>query len=160
MDQQEEEKPQIEITHQEEFEKIKKEREEYLAGWQRARADYMNFQKDEQIRFEQFRKSNLEDIIRDLLVVMDSFDAARRSLKDEGLIKELLRIEDQLKSTLKRYGVEEVAVSIGDMPNPLYHEAIEVIEGDVLSGTILEVLQKGYTLHGKVMRSTKIKVAK
>jgi len=142
------------------IEKIKREREEYLAGWQRARADYLNFQKEEMGRFEEFRKMGLRDVATDLLVVLDSFDAARRSLKDEVLIKELGRVEDQMRGVLKRYGIEEIAVVVDTMQNPSLHEAIEVVEVEKLSGTIVEVLQKGYTLHGNVIRTTKVKVAK
>jgi len=142
------------------IERIKREREEYLAGWQRARADYLNAQKEERARFEEFRKMGLRDFATDLLVVLDSFDAARRSLKDEVLIKELGRVEDQMRGVLKRYGIEEIAVVVDTVQNPSLHEAIEVVEVEKLSGTIVEVLQKGYTLHGNVIRTTKVKVAK
>ncbi|MBI5421394.1 MAG: nucleotide exchange factor GrpE [Parcubacteria group bacterium] len=144
----------------EDIEKLKREREEYLMGWQRARADYLNFQKEEKMRFEDFRKMGMRDITTDLLVVLDSFDAARRSLKDEGLVKELGRIEDQMKGVLKRYGIEEIVTIVDTVPDLFLHEAIEVIDSDKPSGTILEVMQKGYTLHGNVIRSTKVKVAK
>ena len=142
------------------MEKIKRERDEYLTGWQRARADYLNSQKEERVRFEEFRKMGLRDFVIDLLVVLDSFDAARRSLKDEVLIKELGRVEDQMRGVLKRYGVEEVAIAMDTLPDPSLHEAIEVVEMEKPSGTIVEVMQKGYTLHGNVIRTTKVKVAK
>jgi len=144
----------------EDIEKLKREREEYLAGWQRARADYLNFQKEERGRFEEFRKIGLRDFVVDLIVVLDSFDAAQQSLKDEGLVKELRRIEDQMRSILKRYGVEENSVAVDISPDPAFHEAIDVVEVDKPSGTIVEVMQKGYTLHGNVIRTTKVKVAK
>lgn len=148
------------IVGDSELEKLKKEREEYLMGWQRARADYLNFQKEEKVRFEDFRKMGMRDVVTDLLVVLDSFDAARRSLKDEGLVKELGRIEDQMRGVLKRYGVEEIMAVVDTLPDPALHEAIEVIDTEKPSGTIIEVMQKGYTLYGKVIRSTKVKIAK
>ncbi len=148
------------VSGEVEIEKIKRERDENLAGWQRARADYLNFQKEERGRFEEFRKMGLRDFVTDLLVVLDSFDAARQSLKDEGLVRELGRIEDQMRGVLKRYGVEEVVVKVDILPDPALHEAIEVVEAEKPSGTIVGVMQRGYTLHGNVIRTTKVKVAK
>ena len=142
-----------------EMEALRKEREEYLAGWQRARADYQNLKRDEEVRFEAFKKMCNEDMVMDLLAVFDSFDAARNALKDEGLVKELGRIEEQMRSVMKRYGVSEVSVAPHASANPLDYDAIEAIASDEPSGTILEVLQKGYSLNGKTIRPAKVKVA-
>ncbi|MBI5153163.1 MAG: nucleotide exchange factor GrpE [Parcubacteria group bacterium] len=154
------EEEKIEEGQEADIEKLKRERDENLAGWQRARADYLNFQKEERGRFEEFRKMGLRDFVTDLLVVLDSFDAAWQSLKDEGLIKELGRVEDQMRGVLKRYGVEEIAVAVDAFPDLMFHEAIEVVEAEKTSGTIVGVMQKGYTLHGNVIRTTKVKVVK
>ncbi len=144
---------------QEEMEILQKERDEYLAGWQRARADYLNFQKEENERFARFKKNNLEDVMRDFLTVLDSFEAAKRSLQDPNVSKELERIESQMRSIMKRYGVEEVNVSIGSELDPTLHEALESVLSDNPSGSIVEVLQNGYFLNGKIIRTTKVKVA-
>src|SRR3989338_9728255 len=54
----------------------KREKDEFLAGWQRARADFLNFKKEEIKRVEEMLKFSSEEIVTDLIVVLDSFDLA------------------------------------------------------------------------------------
>ena len=56
--------------------KCQKERDEYLDGWKRAKADLINYKKDEAKRFETIIKFSQEAIIRDLINILDSFDLA------------------------------------------------------------------------------------
>jgi molecular chaperone GrpE (heat shock protein) len=134
----------------------KKEKEEYLAGWQRAKADFINYKKDEEKNREEFAKFTAKNILYDMLQVLDSIDIAFLHKESEG-IKE---IKSQFLEVLRRNGVEEIAVENGIKFNPFEHESI--IEAEVETkdsdGVIIEELQKGYKLFNRVLRPSKVKV--
>ncbi|MDP2629251.1 MAG: nucleotide exchange factor GrpE [Candidatus Harrisonbacteria bacterium] len=140
------------------LEQCQAEREEYLNGWKRAKADLINYQKEEGRRLEQFSKFALESFLHELLTILDSFDLALSSSKDEETKKGVTMIKSQLEETLKRQGLERLSVREGDQFDPSTHEAVEEGEGE--SGMVLDVLVAGYSLHGKVIRAAKVKVGK
>lgn len=135
-----------------------KERDEYLNGWRRAKADLANFKKEEARRAEIVIKFSTEELLNELLSVMDSFDRAIAS-EPEGQTNGLQQVRSQLATLLKRQGVEEIQ-SDGTNFNPALHEAIQEVESDTAPGTIIETIEKGWKLHGKVLRASRVKVAK
>jgi len=135
-----------------------KERAEYLAGWQRAKADLINYKKEQEQKNSAFFKFANENLIIEILLVLDSFEQAlkhtqRAKGKDEGI----LQLYNQLKNILKNQGLEEIE-TIGKKFNPELHEAIE--EGKGKKGIIIKELQKGYSLNKKTIRPSKVKVGK
>ncbi len=141
--------------------KIKKERDEYLDGWKRAKADLINYKKDEAKRFEQILKFANETIIKEIIIVLDSFDLATQALvQDEKISKGLYLIRTQLEDVLKKYGLERISVSVGQQFDPSVHDAIATIESDKPSGTVVDEVEKGYMLSGKLVRAARVKVAK
>lgn len=144
----------------EELEKLKKERDEYLAGWQRAKADFSNYQKDEAKREALMAQFAAGEIVKDALLVLDSFDLAiANHAKENSETKRLRIIKDQFLSILKKWGLEEMKVAAGAKFDPNFHEAVETIpSSEHQEGGIIEVLQAGYLLHGKVLRPAKVKV--
>ncbi len=132
-----------------------KERAEYLAGWQRAKADYINFKREQEQKIADYYKFANEGLILELLPVLDSFEAALKHKNDEG-IKQLY---NQLKNILKNDGLEEIK-AVGEKFNPELHEVIETIESDKGERIIIEEIQKGYKLHGKVIRPSRVKINK
>ena len=145
----------------EEAEKLK---DEYLAGWQRQKADFLNYQKDALKQAQEIVKYASEDLISDLLVVLDSFDISINSLKSDGLtemekkiIQGLELIKAQLEDVLRRKGLKPIE-SIGEQFNPQFHEIVEEIDGNESPGTIVEEIIKGYELNGKVIRPSKVKI--
>lgn len=144
-----------------ETDKFKKERDEYLDGWQRARAELINYKKDEAKRFEMFRSFANEAIIMDLITVLDNFDLAVASLEKENKAeKGIYLIRSQIEDILKNYGLERLTVSAGQQFDPLVHEAVVSIESDKPSGTIIEEVERGYMLSGKLIRPARVKVIK
>ena len=123
---------------------------EYLDTLQRLQAEFENYQK--RIEKEQaiFRKYAKEDLILKLLDVLDNFE--RANIKDEGI----KLIEKQIKSIIEQESVTEIKNENFD---PNFHEAIIKEKSEKKEGTILEVLQKGYKLHDKVIRASKVKVS-
>lgn len=136
------------------------ERKEYLDGWQRAKADHINYRNEEGARFEDMARFVLEGVVRDILPVLDSFDLA----VGHGLGKEtergVLLIRSQLEDALKKRGIGEIAVNAGDVFDPSKHESIGETEAGYPSGSIAQVVQKGYTLGGKVLRPARVRLAK
>ncbi len=141
------------------------EKEEYLAGWQRAKADLLNYKKDEARRFESVVKFSNEAIIRDLIGVLDSFDLAISSLEaeaatDKRVEKGIYLIRTQLEDVVRKYGLERLAVSCGQKFDPALHEAVALVKSDEPEGTIAEEVERGYALNGKVIRPSRVKVSK
>ena len=147
---------------QKELQEAMKQRDEYLAGWQRARADFMNHKKEERERMQEFIKFSEEELLVQLLPVVDNLELALEQLKgkEDAVSKGFLQIAMQLKRFLKDHQVEELK-SEGEKFNPEFHEAAGEVEKEgVGQGMIVEVLSKGYTLHGKLIRPAKVKIAK
>ncbi len=133
------------------LEELQKKSEEYLNGWKRSQADFINYKKDEIKRFEEILKFGNEVLIREILPVLDSLNLAKE-----------VPIKRQLEDILRKNGVEEIVVKIGDQFDPKFHEAIVEVEDDLTlkSGQVAEEVEKGYTLHGKLIRPAKIKCQK
>ena len=144
------------------LEECEKKRDEYLSGWQRERADFQNYKKEEIKRGAEMRTYLQEGIIRDVLTVLDSFDIAfdfvPDDLKGHKWIHGTEQIRAQLFEVLRREGVEVIKTD-GEMFNPEKHEAVEEVASDKPEGTIIEEVQKGYILNGKVIRPARVKVA-
>lgn len=144
-----------------ELEQCKKEREEYLNGWKRAKADLINYQKDENKRFEEIIKLANIAIIKDLISVLDSFDLALSVLeKDRKAEKGMYMIKAQLEDIMKKSGLEKMADSVGGKFDPNFQETIGEMESDKPAGEILEEMERGYSLNGRVLRPARVKISK
>jgi len=144
-----------------EVEELKAKCEEYLNGWKRERADFLNYKKDEMERIGSLVKYANEEIILKLIPVLDNLCLAAKHIEDEGV----KQIKKQLEDFLQKEGIEPIEV-IGKPFDPNFHEVIEEIgpsealakEGE--PGTVIEEVQRGYTLHGKLIRVAKVKISK
>jgi molecular chaperone GrpE len=136
--------------------------EEQREAWLRALADAENARKRAQADISQARKYAAERIVEDLLQVMDGLDAA---LGSPGASAEALRAgveltQRQLKNAFERAGVAEVNPSPGQRFDPHRQQAMAAVESDQEPNTVIAVLQKGYTLHDRVVRPALVSVAK
>jgi len=139
-------------------------RNEYLAGWQRAKADLLNYKKDEAERVGKILKFSAEEMILGILPILDNFNLAEKGLskelKENEHIKGILQIKKQFKEILRKQGVEEIK-TINEKFDPNFHEAVEEIEKKGFEkGIIVEEIQKGYILNNKVIRPARVKVSK
>ena len=145
----------------EEAEKLKNE---YLAGWQRARADLINYKKEEIERVGELIKFSANGIFLKILPILDNFEIAEKklpeNLKNDENVKGILQIKNQILNFLKEQGVEEIK-SVGEMFDPNFHEVVEEVEVKGKEpGIIIEEIQKGYKINGRLLRPAKVKVAK
>jgi molecular chaperone GrpE len=136
-------------------------RDEYLDGWKRAKADLVNFKREEVERFASVVKFGNEALLKDLLIVLDSFELGIAAQGDADPGKHGMRlIESQLLDILKRQGLERIGVSPGDAFDPAKHEAVGEVSSDGPPGTIVEEVSRGYSLSGKVVRASRVTVSK
>ena len=138
------------------LEECQKLKDEYLAGWQRARADFLNYKKDEMERVGDVLKYACEGLILKMLPLLDNFEIALKNMPDEGFSQ----IRKQFQDFLNEQGVEEIK-SVGEKFDPNLHEVVEEVEAKGKeSGIVFEETQKGYTINGRLLKPAKVKVSK
>ncbi len=149
------------------LEEKKAEAEEFKSIAQRIKAEFDNYKKRVLRDNENLIKRANTELINDLLVILDSFE--------HGLKVEVDKIEDEkfksfyngmemiykkLKDLLTQYGLEEIDAT-GEEFNPEYHEALMMEESEKYErDKVIETFQKGYKLHGNLLRPAKVKVGK
>ena len=144
-------------------ENYKNQAEENLKGWQRAKADFLNYKKEQEKCLEEFRKYASEDVIVRLLPTIDNFELAIRhlpkDLENSDWAKGMVCIKSQFDNFLKEVGVEEIK-SVGEKFDANLFEAVGEEESDLEEGMIVVEVQKGYRIYKKVIRPVKVIVAK
>jgi molecular chaperone GrpE len=142
--------------------KIKKEKDEYLDGWKRAKAELINYKNDELKRKNEIIRFAGEGIVREMIGILDSFDLCISSLSDndQNTAKGIHMIRTQMEDSLKKKGLERIIVSVGNQFDPTLHEAISAIESDKPSGTVIEEIEKGYMWNGRLLRPARVVVSK
>ncbi len=153
------------------LQKCNDEKSEYLAGWQRAQADFANYKKDERKHFDDAVKYGIEGIIRDMIGVLDSFDLALRingkqlfdakpDSRAEGIEKGIRLIRSQMENLLKQRGVEKIPITSGDPFDPAVMEAMAEVESEQPPGAVAEEIEAGYRLYDKIIRAARVAVSK
>jgi molecular chaperone GrpE len=142
---------------------ITRERDEYLDHLRRLKAEFDNYRKRVQRDNEELRLRAAETVVESLLPVMDNMSRALEAGDKHGegqLAAGLTLVADQLRGTLAGHGLEEIDVADGTSFDPEYHEAIMTqASPDHDEGTVVQVLERGYLLHGKLLRPAKVIVA-
>jgi molecular chaperone GrpE len=140
------------------------EKLEYLTGWQRAKADLINARKrDEADRLEFIKFAN-ERLVFDLIPVLEHWDMALNHKEswekgDKNWRVGVESIFNQLKKVLTDNGLVELN-PVGEKFDHSKHEATEYekVDDEKKDHIILQVIQKGYSLNGKILRPAKVKV--
>jgi len=146
------------------LEDCQKQRDEYLAGWQRSRADFINYKKEEIERFKGIIDIANEEMVLKILPLLDNMELAEKhlsiDLKNNEYVKGFLQIKTQFLDLMKNQGVEPID-AIGKKFDPIIHEVIEEIEvKDKEPRTIIEEIQKGYLINQRLLRPVKVKISK
>ena len=146
------------------LEDCQKQRDEYLAGWQRARADFLNYKKEEIERFKNIIDIANEEMVLKILPLLDSFYLAEKNLdtnlQENPYVKGILQIKAQFEDFLKSQEVEPIE-TLGKKFDPQFQEVVEEIEiKDQEPGIAVEEIQKGYLIQGRLLRPAKVKVSK
>lgn len=138
-----------------------KEDEDLNTKYLRLMADFQNYKKRTEKQKSEIHAYANEKIVLKLIEVMDNFERALGAdASEEDSFKEGIEmIFKQLSDVLTDAGVKEIEAE-STVFNPNFHNAVMMEDTDkVESGMVSEVLQKGYTLNGKVIRPAMVKVA-
>ncbi len=127
-----------------------KERDEYLNGWKRAKADLINAKKEWAGEIKNLRDFVKIEFVKGFLPVLDALEAA-------GEADGLREVKKLASDVLSKSGVEEFE-ALGQSFDPVCHEA--VAEGEGEAHKVIEVLQKGYRINDRVIRPAKVKIGK
>ncbi|WP_203522554.1 nucleotide exchange factor GrpE [Fusobacterium sp. IOR10] len=146
------------------IEKLKLEVEDWKNSYMRKQADFQNFTKRKEKEMEELRKFASEKIIVKLLDGIDNLSRAVETSKQtsdfESLSKGVEMTLNQFKQILKTEGVEAIETDNKEF-DPQKHMAVMVEESEeVKNNHIIMELQKGYSLKGKVVRPSMVKVCK
>lgn len=140
------------------------EKQAYLDGWQRDKAEFMNARKRDDEAKQEYLKFAKQGIIEDILPVLDSFDMAMANKASWEAISAEWRtgiegIYNQFVGILSKNGVTPFGAK-GDAFDPNLHQSVSMTPTDDKSKdhTVAEVLQKGYMLAGRVVRPAMVQV--
>ena len=137
------------------------QRDEYLNGWQRAKADFINYKKEESRQMEEMAKYGSEKLIKELLSLLQTFDLAIADMKKSGVDdKGVSLIRSQFEDVLKKRGVEKIDLKPGDMFDPAIAEAMMEVDAEDPPGSVVEIMEPGYKLYDKVLRAAKVSISK
>ena len=156
------EAPETEEQPVDEAASARAEAKEYQDKYLRLYADTENYKKRMQREAVESRKFNNEAIIKELLPVLDNLERALSHAGDsgEGIVDGVKMVRKQLADCLTRFGVTEVN-NPGGKFDPNVEQAIAQVESeDHESGTVVDVVQKGYLLNERLLRPAMVTVAK
>lgn len=142
----------------EELSACRREKQEYMDGWQRAKADYVNALK----RFETDSKaSELRGKVKAVETLLPAFDALERAKEHGEVPQGFLAIARQLETAFAALGLEEIG-TVGEKFDPSLYDALgqDVVESAETDDTITAVLEKGWKINGSVIRPAKVRVAR
>ena len=138
------------------------EAREFLEGWQRERASFENFRKRMARELDDAGIVAKVELIRTLLPAVDNLE---RALGDASAGADVIRqgvrmTHEQLMNALRQQGLKEVPTA-GEVFDPNLHEAIDAVAGtEHEPDTVVEDLQKGYTLGERLVRPARVRVAR
>lgn len=139
--------------------------QEHYEARLRLQAEFDNFKKRKEREIADFRKYANEGFLRDILPVVDDFEraiaAAEQTHKLEDFLEGVELLFSKFLDVLQKKGIKEIEAEQGQPFNPEMHEAVMQMETDeVEEGAIVQVFQKGYYLHDRVLLAPKVSVAK
>lgn len=140
------------------------ERDSAQQGYMRALADHENYRRRVLKEREEDRKFASYSLIRDLLPSLDNLrravDAARATAGSEQIVQGVSMVLKQIDEVFERQGAKPI-VAVGQPFDPNLHEAIQQIpSADHPAMTVLQEAERGYTLHDRVIRPSKVLVSK
>lgn len=153
-------------VYKEDIESLKKALEEektkaetYLANWQRAQADFINYKRRSEHENDEIRKFANSILILNILPVLDDLERALNSIPPEldniDWVGGIKLIERNLRLSLESQGMSRIE-ALGEPFDPNYHEGAGSSKGK--DGIVIQELQKGYKLHNRVIRPARVMV--
>ncbi|RLC68531.1 MAG: nucleotide exchange factor GrpE [Chloroflexi bacterium] len=137
-----------------------KKTEEYLANWQRAQADFINYKRRNEQERQDFSRFANAELMLSLLPALDDLERALNSVPPAKSAKHswlegIRLVERKFKSSLEAQGLTPIK-ALGEPFDPNFHEAVRQDKGK--EGIVIEEFQKGYMLGDRVLRPAKVVV--
>lgn len=123
----------------------------------RLQADFDNYRKRNASLAEEMKALGKSMVIEKMLTVLDNCDLARKYISDESALTGFNMMERQILDALESFGLKEIDASDKDF-DAAYMSAVEREKAEGKEGKVVDVLAKGYTLNGKVLRPASVKV--
>lgn len=143
------------------------QKQEYLDGWQRAKADMVNAKKEFAKNRERMRARTTEEVVAEILPVLDSFQMAFANEEKWNEVDPQWRsgvehIHSQLANSLKSFGLEAITPESGDAFDPQLHTSVDTIETDNtdMDDTVATCEKTGYRIGDRIIRSANVVVNK
>ncbi len=140
------------------------EKEEYLEGWKRTKADFINYQRRlEQINAEKIEQSN-QSLLLEFLKIVDDFERLAQSSQEKNpsftsLKTAVQQIQKKIEQFLNQTKITKIK-TVGEEFNPRWHEAVQQVSSSQGHNMIIEEVEAGYLINGKLLRPAKVKVSK
>jgi molecular chaperone GrpE len=139
----------------------KKKNEEYLANWQRVQADFINYKRRTEQERQEFNSFANANLLCSILPVLDDLERALNAVPEEfanaDWVEGVRLVERKFKTILEGQGVKPIC-ALNEPFDPNLHEALRQDKGK--EGVVIAELQKGYTLHDKLLRPARVTVGK
>ena len=129
---------------------------------QRTQANFENYRKQTQTYIEEIKKMAARDIVLQVLPVLDNFELALKSVpqgqENTDFVHGIKLIHAQLLQVLQHNNIVPIE-TVGNNFDPYYHEALVKVASEEPVNRIIEEFQRGYIMHGKVLRHAKVKIS-
>jgi molecular chaperone GrpE len=137
--------------------------QEYLAGWQRAKADYENLKKETDKKVRELAEFATANLIMEILPIYDNLKLALShspaGADGQKWLEGVGHIKKQFEDLLNKFKIKEIE-TCGSQFNPVYHEAVGYEDADKPEGEILKELRSGYLLEDRVIQAAQVIVSK
>lgn len=136
------------------------EKDEYLTGWQRARADFVNAKHSWEEEYAAIARRTEQTMLTRLLAIAETFERAFKDTDEANMhVRGFRQIYAQLESLLASYGVTRIA-ALHTPFNVAHHEALGTLPVTDIAqdGIVLEELESGYMRNGMVLKPSRVRI--
>ena len=148
---------------QTQLKKLAQEKQEYLEGWQRTKAEFINYKRNESNRINEMIKLSTQRVLFKILNVLDDLERLELASQNKDvdcrhLKAGILQIRKKIDQFLTEFNITKIQAK-GKEFDPRFHEAIAQVKNPQQQGKVVAEVESGYLMNGELLRPTKVKVA-
>lgn len=153
----------VDLSLEDQLDATRAERDDAMGKYQRALADFQNYQRRAIQAERDARTEGGVDVVKRIVPVLDYFDMALKQDPDKATAAQIIEgvrlIKGELIRAVGEFGVTPLEPTIGEIADPTRHEAVGTMENDELvPGAVAQVVQPGYRVGDRVIRAAKVMV--
>ncbi len=146
-----------------ELEIAQKQAAEHLAGWQRAKADYLNLKRQTEKDKEELAKFANAALVIELLPIYDNLKRALKHVpegeREKEWVKGVGHIMQQFTQLFSSLGIEEIKTTGEPFNHELHHAVGKEKREGTAPGTVIDEVHTGFTMHGRLVKAAQVRVA-